>query len=63
MPHAPTHLVVSIENLPSSDVFPSSKFNLSFNLSNIACEPFTKQAVPKHTDMLYFPFGSRVNLA
>ena len=59
-PHAPTHLVASIENLPSGVVCPSSILSLSFNLSNKACEPLTKQAVPRHTDILYFPFGSNV---
>ena len=34
-PHAPTHLVSSIENIPSFVVSPGSIFNLSFNLSII----------------------------
>ena len=45
-------------------VFSSSNISFRSDIlpSNISLEPFTKHAVPKQIDTLYFPFGSNVNL-
>ena len=55
--HILIHLIENLTSLVVSPAFIPSCFS---NSANILSEPLTKQTVPRHTLILYFPLGSVV---